>query len=193
MDERTAQKLILLCHGRLLRLASRKIPSSLRPKVGPEDILQQVYLDAMVRIGDFEPRDRGAFFRWLVRILESKLVDCRRFYGAGIRDAGREAPRAETPSGFERLIARSAMDTATPSRILARKEKEAFFWAAMAGLSPDHRRVLELRFLQDLPVAEVARRLGRSVPAAQMLCVRALRELRKSARAFTASLREPRA
>jgi RNA polymerase sigma-70 factor (ECF subfamily) len=50
---------------------------------------------------------------------------------------------------------------------------------AIAGLPEDYQEVIVLRNLQRLPFDEVARRMGRSRPAAQMLWMRALRRLRE--------------
>jgi RNA polymerase sigma-70 factor (ECF subfamily) len=47
-------------------------------------------------------------------------------------------------------------------------------------LTPDHREVIILRNLQRLPFEEVARRLGRSRPATQMLWMRALQKLQEA-------------
>ncbi len=50
--------------------------------------------------------------------------------------------------------------------------------AALAALSPTHRAVLTLRYVDDLPVPEVARVLGRSVHATETLLIRAKRTFR---------------
>ncbi|MCP3427062.1 sigma-70 family RNA polymerase sigma factor [Rothia sp. AR01] len=49
--------------------------------------------------------------------------------------------------------------------------------AAMLGLTPEDRRVLHLAFWEDLPSAEIARRLGCSPPAARVRVLRAKRRL----------------
>lgn len=46
-------------------------------------------------------------------------------------------------------------------------------------LGPDQRQVIELRFGADMPIAEVAARLGRSPDAVKQLQRRAVRELRR--------------
>ena len=49
----------------------------------------------------------------------------------------------------------------------------------MWRLSEEYRRVVQWRFVQGLPVAQVARRLGKSEPAVHMLCHRTLKKLRE--------------
>src|SRR5947199_97227 len=70
-------------------------------------------------------------------------------------------------------------DDDTPSQELIRKERELQVADALARLSDDHRTVIILRNLQRLPFDEVARRMGRSRPATQMLWMRAVRKLQE--------------
>ena len=50
--------------------------------------------------------------------------------------------------------------------------------AVLACLAPQHRAALTLRYVDDLPVAQVAGLLGRTVRATETLLVRARREFR---------------
>jgi RNA polymerase sigma-70 factor (subfamily 1) len=185
-DRLAVQKLILLHHSRLLALARKRLPPELRGKIDPDDVLQQVYTDAVKRINVFEVRGKDAFFAWLSRILESRLTDVRRFYHAQARDVAREVVPRQRPSLFGALIERASVDSVTPSRVVARKESEALLHAALAGLPEDHRRVLELRFLKGLSLVNAAREMARTPAAIQMLSARALRELRRALRNLSA-------
>ena len=179
-DSLAIQKLILLHHSRLRAVALRRIGAELRGKLEPEDVLQQVYIDVVRRIAEFEHRGPDSFFHWLRGIFEAKLIDFHRHYHAAARDLAREVTPADTPSDYEALAAYAAIDTMTPSRVVAREEAESLLMAALAGLSDDHRRVLELRYLKGHPLADVAAAMHRSRPAVQMLCGRAVRQLRKA-------------
>ena len=174
------QRLIMAHHSRLRAIADQRLAAPMRTKLEPDDVLQQVYADVIQHVGEFQYRGADSFFHWLTRILESKLIDAHRFFHAAARDVDREVPPAERPSGCESLAARAALDSLTPSRILAREEVDSLVMAALAGLSADHRRVLELRFLKGHPLTEVSELMGRSPAAVQMLCARALRRLRQS-------------
>lgn len=182
-DTSALQRLFMLYHERLRAQAESCVPAELRAKISPEDLLQQVYVEAIAGMGGFEPRGEGAFFGWLVRILESRTADAQRAFHAQRRDVGREvelpAARPDAPTATGLFIA-AAVDTCTPSRVASARETEALVMAALAGLSADHRRVLELRYLKGNDLAEVARAMDRSPAAVQMLCARAVRELRDS-------------
>ena len=174
------QKLIVIHHIRLRAIAGQRIAPVMRAKIDPEDILQEVYTDAVRSISRFENKGPDAFFHWLARILESKLIDIHRFYQAAGRDIRREVSPVDRPSAYESLATRAVLDSLTPSRIMARSEAESLLMAAMAGLSTDHQRVLELRFLKGLTLTQVSSLMDRSPAAVQMLSARALRRLRHS-------------
>lgn len=177
-DVVAVQKLILMHHGRLRAAAVRRLASGLKGKLEPEDLLQQVYVDVLRRIREFEYRGPDSFFRWLRGILEAKLIDFHRHYHAAARNVAREVSPGNAPSRYEALAAHAAIDSVTPSRVVRRAEAESLLLAALAGLSDDHRRVLQLRYLEGHRLADVAAMMKRSPAAVQMLCARALRQLR---------------
>jgi len=177
-DVLAVQKLILIHHQRLRAISERRLSPELRAKIEPEDILQLVYVDVVRNIRTFQDHGGDSFYQWMVQVLESKLADVHRHYHAAVRDVRREIRPPRSQSGYQSLAAQAALDSQTPSRIAAREETEALLLAALAGLSDDHRRVLELRCLNGLPLARVAELMERSEPAVQMLLLRAIRHLR---------------
>jgi RNA polymerase sigma-70 factor (ECF subfamily) len=70
-----------------------------------------------------------------------------------------------------------AASESTPSELVSQREREIALADAIARLSPDHQEVIILRNLQRLPFEDVAERMGRSRPAAQMLWTRAIQRL----------------
>lgn len=179
-DLAAIQKLIVIHHQRLRVVADQRLASELRAKIEPEDLLQLVYVDVIRNIRAFQDHGPGSFFQWMVQILESRLVDVHRHYHAAVRDVRREIRAPPSQSAYQSLASHLALDSQTPSRIAAREETEALLLAALAGLSDDHRRVLELRYLNGLPLARVAELMDRTEPAVQMLLLRAIRRLRES-------------
>jgi RNA polymerase sigma-70 factor (ECF subfamily) len=59
-----------------------------------------------------------------------------------------------------------------------RREQGVLLAEALARLPEDYREIVMLRHLEDLPFAEVAVRMNRSVDSVQKLWVRALARLR---------------
>ena len=105
---------------------------------------------------------------WLVGVARHKLVDHWRRQAReerGLRAVGSDEDTRTGEGGDEvwdiRLDALRARDT-------------------LAVLSPLHRAVLTLRYLDDLPVSDVAEIVGRSVHAAEGLLVRARAAFRRA-------------
>jgi RNA polymerase sigma-70 factor (ECF subfamily) len=67
----------------------------------------------------------------------------------------------------------------TPSGVAARREQGVLLADALGRLPEHYREVIVLRHVEELPFAEVARRMGRSETAVQKLWRRALAELRR--------------
>ena len=73
-----------------------------------------------------------------------------------------------------------AWDGTTPSGVAARQEAERALRVAIAGLKEDYQEVIRLRYMQELPVADVAARMNRTEGAVHMLCNRAIKKLREA-------------
>ena len=177
-DLLAVQKLIVMHHHRLRAAAVARTSPERFGRIEADDLLQQAYVDVVAHIGGFKYRGPSSFFHWLERILESKWLDARRYHRAAARSITREARPADTASGYEALAARVPIDSMTPSRVVAREEAHSLLMAALAGLSDDHRRVLQLRYIEALSLTDTAARMNRTPAAVQMLSTRALRQLR---------------
>ncbi len=81
-------------------------------------------------------------------------------------------------AGFENPERAWAGDT-TPSGLVARNEASAAVLSSLARLPEDQREAIRLRFLEDMPVGDVARCLGKTDAAIHGLCRRGLRGLRE--------------
>lgn len=171
-------RLFATCRGYLDVVARAQVQSWLRAKVDASDLVQQTMLEAHRDFERFEGQTGGEWLAWLRRILSHNAADLvRRFRGTAKRAAQREVPLAAPVGHSSRMVPEPAARTETPSRQLARRDDELALVAALKSLPPDYREVIMLRNLQRLPFDEVARRMGRSRPAAQMLWTRAIKKL----------------
>src|SRR5262245_37729544 len=153
----------------------------MKAKIEPEDILQQVYLEAYRAIGQFDYRGKDSFLRWLFTILDRKLIDEHRALHAERRDVRREMKPAAAPgdgASYVDLLNRLCAESGSPSRVMRREEALGALTACMAALPEHYREVIRLRFLQGLPVSEVSRKLRRTAGSIHMICHRALTALR---------------
>jgi RNA polymerase sigma-70 factor (ECF subfamily) len=161
--------------------AEALLDRAVRPKIGPDDIVQEVYLDVARRIDRFEDRGPDSFLNWLHAILEQKLIDAQRAAHRKVRDVGREVPIERLAAdSYWNLLDNVYADSTTPSRVARRDEAFSALLICVADLSEAQRQVVQLRFLEGLPVVDVAQRLGRSEAAVTALTKRALEALRRS-------------
>lgn len=179
-DADALDQLFTRCRPYLGLAARTRIESWLKTKADASDLVQQTMLEAYRGFDRFVGQTEAEWLAWLRRILEHNAADfVRRFHG-GKRQIGKElplaAPATDSHSGMCRDPA-SPIDT--PSQALAKLESELQLAAAVEQLAPDYREVIALRNLQRLPFEEVARRMNRSRPAAQMLWMRAIQKLQE--------------
>jgi RNA polymerase sigma-70 factor, ECF subfamily len=156
--------------ARLLGMYDRALPQVygyLRARVGgdalAEDLTADTFLAAVQAVRKQPAPDLT--MGWLVTVARNKLVDhwrrtAREERGlriaAGAEADGDEDAGAREDERFERMRAREVL----------------------AELGAHHRAALALRYLDGLPVAEVAEHLGRTVHATEALLVRARRAFR---------------
>lgn len=122
-------------------------------RVAAEELVQDTYVHLVrqVRAGAVTTVDIG----WLV-------VACRRRFLDTLRSQRRRTRREQT-------FARRGGPADDPGGRIT---------DALTGLPPDQRAAMVLRYVDDLPVAEVARLLGRSEHATESLLARARTTLR---------------
>jgi RNA polymerase sigma-70 factor (ECF subfamily) len=183
-DDDALQKLILHYHGPLQGTIEGRIKATLRRHIDAEDILQQTYIAAFESIGGCQFDGPGGFYTWLEIIALNRLNQVERDLRRQKRDIGREVhDGSRLPAGFQSdssypdLFARLSDGGSTPSRQLSRVEAAAVVMSSLARLTADQRTVIQMRFLQDRPVEEIAAALGKSADAVYMLCHRGLKEL----------------
>lgn len=127
-----------------------------------EDLTAQVFVRAVESL-DLD-RDPGQIAAWLYRVAQNATADYwRAFYRLPLVGTDHVAP------GWEPADDPGRDTSSTGERATARVE------TLMRRLPNHYRRVLELRFLERLSVAETARAMGISNGNARVLQYRALR------------------
>lgn len=135
---------------------------NLRSRTQIEDGVQDVFVDALRGIERFDYRGPGSFMSWLATIAINRLNSERERQRAQKRDASREraletlrgAVRSEG-AGYEP----EAHLTHLPDRVVRAEESE-LLRAALEQLPEDQRRAIELRFMLECTLDEVAELLG---------------------------------
>lgn len=180
-DEDARNLLFEKCRNYLNFVARAQVEGSLRAKVDASDIVQQTMLEAHQAFEQFQGESEHEWMAWLRKILTNNATDfVRHFKGTQKRRATLERPIAMGSEDSLRFFAREPSDPGqTPSQLVIQKENEIELADAISQLSPDHQEVIMLRNLQRLPFDEVAERMNRTRPAAQMLWMRAIKRLQQ--------------
>lgn len=191
-DPQALDRLFQMCRNYVGIVARAQVESWLRAKVDASDLVQQTFLEAYRDFAHFQGATEAEWLGWLRRILSHNAADfVRRYCQTDKRQARREIAFDATS---DRSSVRGLGDLAdpngeTPSQVFLRKERELELADGLARLAPDHCEVIVLRNLQRLSFEEVARRMGRSRPAAQMLWMRAMSKLQETLAGGAADVR----
>jgi RNA polymerase sigma-70 factor (ECF subfamily) len=169
--------------GRLLKMVRLRLDRRLRGRLDPEDVLQEAFLDATRRLGDYAADPRMPPFLWLRFLTMQRLLTFHRLHlGVQSRDASREVslhngslPAADSRSLAAQLLGRLT----TPSRAAIRAEIQIKIQNALEAMDPIDREILALRHFEELNNGETAAVLGIHKGAASNRYVRALRRLRE--------------
>lgn len=155
-------------HG-LYRYASAR----LRDPETAQDVVQSTFAEALANLGSF--RGDGRLAAWLYGI-------CRYQLSAHVRRGRRRPAHLELSEEIPNLL-----DLAehlpgapeSPDLALDRREIRAQVHAALDQLPERYAATLEWKYLEDLPVKEIARRLATSPKAAESLLTRAREAFRR--------------
>lgn len=172
------QRLIVGYHPALRVAVNSKLDGASRRHVDAEDVLQEAYAAAFKDVTGCQFTSAAAFYKWLETIALDRLRDKQRALRRKKRDIAREVQPATLSASAPDLLNRIASPDSTPSRKLARDEAISALLTSLARLTQDQRDVVRLRYLEHMPVAEVAAKLGKTEAAVHMLCHRGLKALR---------------
>jgi RNA polymerase sigma-70 factor (ECF subfamily) len=171
-DEDAREQLFALCRSKLDEWASRKV---FRMKPGlprPSDLVQETSLRAFSGLSTFSGTTEAEWFAWLKRIFRNQAAQSLR----DTRRKKRDAPSTVPLDGPEALAAAARQES--PSQVTSLQEEWRLLLAHLYQLPDDQRDAIWLCHLKELPVAEAARRLGKTEPAVAGLLQRGLKALR---------------
>ncbi len=176
-----AMTALLEAHSRqLLESVRRELGDRLRQRLESQDVMQQVYVDALESIDQFQDRGRGSFLAWLRRIALNRICDeDRRAFQTMKRKGELRAADLNADASMASLFDRLSPSASTPSMAAQRADRARLLERALERLAEDQRWVIELRYLRQASVAETAELMGRTERAVRSLCARALIQLRE--------------
>jgi RNA polymerase sigma-70 factor, ECF subfamily len=132
------------------------------------DVFQDTWLDAIGHIGQFDPT-RGELHSWLFGIARRRVA--LHWRQRLIRGGAAATAREE--------IAIEGMDGAVVTDdVLEHLEQGAVVRASLLAMPPERRQVLVEKYVEELSVAQIAARTGKSAKAVESLLSRAREQLR---------------
>ena len=182
-DRAAAGDLVTRFDERLRRIVRARLDPRISQRADPEDVLQDVHVEALARLPVYA-RDRSMpFFLWMRFLAVQRCAAlARRHLVAEARDARREVPGTPLDadvSSTDLFSSHLAASATSASETAARRELQARLKDALGSLSPADRDVLWLRHFEALDNGEVAAVLDVAPPAASTRYVRALTRLRE--------------
>lgn len=149
------------------------MPSRLRAKVDPEDILQEALARAWYDLRNLREVDGPGFYRWVSGIARHVSADVVRSFSQQKRDQQRE-------EGFMRGGDSGVFGYShTPSRSVVRREETARVVSLLDELKESYRQVIVYRILEGLTTQEAAARMETTPENVSVLLHRALVKVRE--------------
>lgn len=151
-------------------MVRRRLTAELRRRMDTNDAVQEVCLHVLRKGPGFLVNDSACFRALMSRIVENFMVSSFRHYGSAL---GKE--RNRSPETLLELDAPSP--TTAPPEKAARVEAAEALRVALLLLDPLDAEIMRLRDEEDLPFADVGRRVQKTEDAARRRYDRALRKL----------------
>ena len=171
-DEGAMEELFRRCRLRLAKWASKPAHRGQPGGARPSDVSQDAALRAFQHFSTFQGSTEAEWYTWLKKIFLNQATQLLR----NARRKKREAPGTvplDTPEAQE-----APMSQKSPSQATAHQEEWRLLLANLFQLPEDQHKAIYLCHLKELPVAEVARLMGRTEASVASLVQRGLRTLR---------------
>ncbi len=153
-------------YDRFGRLVYSLILNIVRDSGIAEDLAQETFLRAWTRIRAFDAA-RGALGPWLLAIARNRAIDYVRSFQNRVERTSVEFDPAGHPGLFSDM-----------ERDILNDQHAKLLKKALANLSENQRRVIELAYYEGLSQTEMAEKLGEPLGTIKTLTRTALRELR---------------
>jgi RNA polymerase sigma-70 factor (ECF subfamily) len=166
---------LLFLHVRQLQLGRLY-----RARFDSSDVVQEALLRAVEGLSGRRAEDEPGVVAWLQKVTGNVIIDMIRRQGADKRDPRRERAIGEAAGDADTPLA--AYLTAVqpgPSTLAARGEELLRLAAAVERLPDAERDAVIAHFILELPLTEVAERLGRTERAAAGVVFRGKKRLRE--------------
>ena len=168
-DRGAIDRLISHYQPRLHAFVRLRLDNSVRAREATVDVVQSVCRELIEASPKFEFRGEERFRDWLFTAALNKIRDKQRFHGRDKRNRAHECDADDNLA--------QAAGFLTPSVDAMGRETAEALAASLRELSEEHREVITLARVVQLPHAVIAASMGRTEAAVRQLLVRALLQL----------------
>lgn len=174
-DPEALEQLLLRYRPLLRAVIEDELEPRLQSKVDPSDLVQDACAEVVRSFPKIESTRSQQFIAFLKRVVINKLNDLRRKLYAQKRDVSLESIEQSTPaSSSEKYLVSSPMTLLLELELWERTE------AAIAQLPLEVRKVIQLRFEQNMTFREIGNLLGRSEDDVRISLGRWLKRVRQT-------------
>jgi RNA polymerase sigma-70 factor (ECF subfamily) len=172
---------LLELYRNYLRLMARTLMNeAVRARLDPSDLVQETFLKAHREFDQFTGATEPELAAWLRKILVRNIADQAKYHRRQGRDLGRQVSLEATLDRSSNAVQKAlAAPLTSPSNHVERRERAVLLADALERLPADYREVFVLRTLEQVPIDEIAARLGRSANAVYKLWYRAMAALKR--------------
>jgi len=177
-DEVARDQLLTSLRPRIRQWAVYALSERMSTRIDASDLTQITLLDVHKRLDQFVGTTDGEFIEWLRRTLQRNIVDEVRRATAMKRDIGRENHGDgdhETQDPVDLLPARYP----SPGSQLILLEDRQRLRLSLSELPLDQQNAIRMVYVEHIPVAEAAIKMGRSTGAVAKLIMRGIEALRR--------------
>jgi RNA polymerase sigma-70 factor (ECF subfamily) len=143
-------------------IAGRRLPQLVKRRTDASDVVQQTLLDAARGLDEFRGRSEPEFTAWITRLLERNLLQSMRNHTLEKRDVRRELNFGDGSDSAQMLWHSLTGDGSSPIHSVVRGESALLLAAALEQLPEEQRLAVELRYLHQRPLQEIASEMQRT-------------------------------
>jgi RNA polymerase sigma-70 factor (ECF subfamily) len=166
-------------HRRRVRgMVAATIDERVARRIDPSDLVQETMGDAVRKFPEYlHDHERIGFLAWLRQLARRRVIWARRQHIEVRKRCVSRDCREQIPAGPGRL-SQLADPESSPSQQAVHHEEENRLGQLLDGLPELDRTILNLRYAEQQPFAEIARRLGMGLSAVTMHHLRAIQRMR---------------
>jgi len=139
-----------------------------------EDLTHQVFLSAWQSIHRYKITNLP-FSSWLYRIARNKVIDYYRTAkdNLSLETLSQHFSHSDSPAHLTPTLTSNSIETDVSNSLIIDNIK-----SALANLNPEQQDVLVMRFVEDMPIKEVAKVINKSEGAIKLIQHRAVNKLK---------------